>query len=163
MPGLGWFADTKTFHDEMFQGGRKTVEDKRDCYGYLDNVEGFSREDADKSGNCTIWHNEDEEEKQMTLVLRGCLSIETNTRPRYRAWGGVCLAPREKCARLLPERRRTISWRFCPDYFAPPFVAQCSSALETNWSVVCFQGLISLRSFVTEVCLLPDGIFQPPC
>jgi hypothetical protein len=29
------------FHNEMFQGGKKAVEDKRDCYGYLDNVEIF--------------------------------------------------------------------------------------------------------------------------
>jgi hypothetical protein len=39
MPDLGLFTDTGTFHDEMFQGEKKTVEDKRDCYGYLDNVE----------------------------------------------------------------------------------------------------------------------------
>lgn len=74
-------------HDGMFHGGKKAVEDKPDCYGYLDNVEGFSREDADKSGNCTIWHCGDEEEKQMTLALRGCLLVEKNTRPRSRAPG----------------------------------------------------------------------------
>ena len=108
--GFGVVCGYEEFHDEMFQGGKKTVEDKRDCYGYLVNVEGFSREDADKSGNCTIWHNGDEENKQITSVLRGCLLVETNTRPRYRAPGRVmCLAPREKCARLLPERRRTVS------------------------------------------------------
>jgi hypothetical protein len=41
-------------HDGVFHGGKKAVEDKPDCYGYLDNMEGLSREDADKSGDCTI-------------------------------------------------------------------------------------------------------------
>jgi hypothetical protein len=96
MPGLGWFADTKTFRDEILQDGKKTVEDKRDCYGYLDNVEGLSREDADKSGNCTIWHNGDEEWKQITSVLRGCLLVETNTRPRDQKFApsSPCSGPR---------------------------------------------------------------------
>jgi hypothetical protein len=42
----------------MLHGGKKAVEDKPDCYGYLDNVEGFSREDADKSWelhNMALW------------------------------------------------------------------------------------------------------------
>jgi hypothetical protein len=35
------------FHNEMLQGGKKAVEDKWDYYAYLDNVEGFSRKDAE--------------------------------------------------------------------------------------------------------------------
>jgi hypothetical protein len=68
----------------MLYDGKKAVEDKPDCYGYLDNMEGFSSEDADKSGNCTIWHCEDEEEKQMTLALRGCLFVEKKQGPELR-------------------------------------------------------------------------------
>jgi len=38
MPGFGCWRDTGY---GMLHGGKKAVEDKPDCYGYLDNVEGF--------------------------------------------------------------------------------------------------------------------------
>lgn len=69
------------FHNEMLQDGKKAVEDKRDYYGYLDNVEGFSREDAEwELHDMAQWGRRGE---AGDIGIRGCFLVETNTRPGY--------------------------------------------------------------------------------